>query len=318
MTEARTLASSLARRVLRRYTGGVQLVRRDLFQSQSMHISHVVAPPAQLGVGPTERQTSNVLVMPLRGLFAKHDGPRRHSLATPNHALFISIDSPYKLSFPGGVGDASLVLRFSPSSLAQIAPDVMEGDGWCSSLFASQILLPPELVLSRSLFLHRVTCSNSEPLEIEELGASLLMSTLQVAREPSARARAIPETSSSRRRQLRRVVEAISAAPEQKWSLASLAELAGVSSWHLAHIFRTELGLSVYSFVLRARLAKALPDVLETADELAVIAMNAGFASHSHFTARFHTLFGTTPLELRRRANRKLAAATRKIVTARS
>jgi AraC-like DNA-binding protein len=112
-------------------------------------------------------------------------------------------------------------------------------------------------------------------------------------------------------------MEAISVAPERRWSLGSLAAALGVSPWHLAHGFRAETGLSLYQFVLRTRLATTLSPVLDTNAELARVALDAGFASHSHFTARFRSLFGRTPRELRRDANTKLVSGLRKIVTAR-
>jgi AraC family transcriptional regulator len=76
----------------------------------------------------------------------------------------------------------------------------------------------------------------------------------------------------------------------------------------------------VYQYVVRSRLARALDAVLDSGTDLTAIALDAGFASHSHFTARFRSLFGHTPLELRRgiRCVRRhdLARDLRKIVTA--
>jgi AraC-like DNA-binding protein len=47
-------------------------------------------------------------------------------------------------------------------------------------------------------------------------------------------------------------------------------------------------------------------------------ALDAGFTSHSHFTARFRGSFGCTPAALRRTARTAEIAELRKIVTARS
>jgi AraC-like DNA-binding protein len=113
-----------------------------------------------------------------------------------------------------------------------------------------------------------------------------------------------------------RVKEAISIHPERKWRLSELAALACLSHWHLAHVFRAEVGESVYRYVLRARLAKALDAVLDSDSDLTAIALERGFSSHSHFTARFRALFGMTPAELRRTATCASAAELRKIVTA--
>jgi AraC-like DNA-binding protein len=57
--------------------------------------------------------------------------------------------------------------------------------------------------------------------------------------------------------------------------------------------------------------------VLDGDDDPTTIALDAGFASHSHFTARFRGFFGCTPAALRRTANATSLAELRKIVTAR-
>jgi AraC family transcriptional regulator len=67
---------------------------------------------------------------------------------------------------------------------------------------------------------------------------------------------------------------------------------------------------------VRSRLAKALGIVLESDTDLTTVALETGFASHSHFTARFRGLFGLTPTDLRRRAGPREVSELRKIVTA--
>ena len=47
------------------------------------------------------------------------------------------------------------------------------------------------------------------------------------------------------------------------------------------------------------------------------LALDAGFASHSHFTARFKSFFGCTPAALRRVATTAHIDELRKILTAR-
>ena len=69
--------------------------------------------------------------------------------------------------------------------------------------------------------------------------------------------------------------------------------------------------------MLHERLAQALDAVLDGGDDLTSIALDAGFASHSHFTARFRGFFGCTPAALRRAATAAEIAELRKIVTAR-
>ena len=99
--------------------------------------------------------------------------------------------------------------------------------------------------------------------------------------------------------------------------MARLAKVANLSPFHLCHVFRDSVGTSIYDYVLHERLAQTLDAVLDCGDDLTAIALDAGFASHSHFTARFRSFFGCTPGALRRIATAAQIAELRKIVTAR-
>jgi AraC-like DNA-binding protein len=120
-----------------------------------------------------------------------------------------------------------------------------------------------------------------------------------------------------RARALERVKEAGALAPADKWTIAKLARVAHLSPFHLCHVFRQMVGTPIYDYVLRERLAHTLDAVLDGGDDLTTIALDAGFASHSHFTARFRSFFGCTPAALRRVATAEHLAELRKIMTAR-
>jgi AraC family transcriptional regulator len=282
----------------------MELQRRTLFDGSTVRVDDVLARPASSACGEIESRRANILVLPLAGVFAKHDSPREHVIATPNHAVFIAADRPFRLSYPGAVGDRVMALWFPRLDLD-------------FSDCASQTLLPPAAMLSRSLLWRKFARGDWDALEVEELGIRLLTSSLHAGRRhPHAKRRRLRH--GRRLRQVERVKEAISLQPERKWTLTELAGIASVSASHLAHVFRDEVGASVYGYVLRSRLARALQVVLDADTDLTEIALEAGFASHSHFTARFRALYGVTPLGLRRAASARQAAELRRIVTARS
>jgi AraC family transcriptional regulator len=282
------------------------ITRRKLYEGRHFEIGHVVCRPTPEVRTEVEYPVLNVLALPIAGVFAVHHGPRRHVVATPNHAVFIAAGSPCRVSFPGNVGDECMVIRMRTASLAQLVPEAVSGDGLDASFLASHAQLPSSAILARGLC-QRFARDEADPLLVEELAMSLLGSALGYARK-SPNGRQSPH--------VRRVTEAISASPERKWTLAELSDLAGVSSYHLAHVFRREVGTSVYRYAVRQRLARALDPVLDSELDLTSIALDAGFASHSHFTARFRAFFGLTPVALRRSAGSGLAAELRKIVTA--
>lgn len=298
-----------------RSSPAMQITRRTLFDGELLLAAHVGVRASTAAGSSMEQAGTNSLVLPLTGVFAKHDGPRRHFVATPSHAVLIASGSTYGISLPGGIGDESLILRFTPQALARLAPEAMAGDGFDTEALNSHTLLEPAAILARSLLWRSLDAGAADPLAVEEAGASLLASSLRAARKTPGRrhqAAARPQ----RRRQINRVLEAVSLQPQRKWTLAGLADIACASPWHLAHVFREEAGSSIHQYVIRARLARALDAVLDGDADLTTVALDAGFASHSHFTHRFRSQFGVTPAELRRRAERSQAAQLRKIAIA--
>ncbi|HEX3344862.1 MAG TPA: helix-turn-helix transcriptional regulator, partial [Polyangiaceae bacterium] len=81
-------------------------------------------------------------------------------------------------------------------------------------------------------------------------------------------------------------------------SLAGVAASVGVSAFHMARAFRRETGMSIHGYVHEVRLRTALERVTE-GEDLARIAADGGYASHSHFSERFRRTFRLTPSSLR-------------------
>lgn len=103
-----------------------------------------------------------------------------------------------------------------------------------------------------------------------------------------------------RREELARAVQAIViAAPAERHSLSELAGSLNVSPFHLAHVFRAEVGTSIHQYVLQVRLRLALERLAEGAISLSALGLDLGFSSHSHFTTSFRKHFGVTPREAR-------------------
>jgi AraC-like DNA-binding protein len=76
-------------------------------------------------------------------------------------------------------------------------------------------------------------------------------------------------------------------------SLAELAQIAGLSKFHLLRVFRERFGLTPHAYQLQQRIlrAKRLLRALPIAD----VAAQCGFADQSHLHRVFRSLVGTTP-----------------------
>jgi AraC-like DNA-binding protein len=287
----------------------VEIRRKTLFESQNLEIGLFQARGVSDRCSDVERQDRNAVVLPLAGVFAKHDAPGRQVIGTPSHAVFVAAEVPYRVSFPGGIGDRALVLRFGN----ELAPEHVDRSG--DAALASNGLLPAPAMMLRNLLGVRLSQGATDGFEIETIGLDLLNVSFDAMRKEKPDVR--PAALTRRTRAMERVKEAIAVAPSHKWNVARLAKLANLSPFHLCHIFRQMAGTSIYGYVLQERLAHALDAVLDGGDDLTTVALDAGFASHSHFTARFRGFFGCTPAALRRTANTHRIAELRKIVTAR-
>jgi AraC family transcriptional regulator len=290
----------------------MQIARRTLLDNGSWRIGYVSVRRASPALGDIEHQSEHVLVLPMAGVFAKHDGPRHRIVGTPGHAVVIEAQLPYRLSYPGGIGEQCLTIKVSCDALSALQETIGARRRAPLTSVAACRLLPAHLMLARNVLWHRFQNGEWDPIEAEELSGTLLDLMLRLLGddgEPSFRPR-------GQRASIEAVKEAIAADPAHRWSLGGLAAVANLSPFHLSRLFRQEVGTSVYDYVLRARLVEALHALLDTKEDLTAIGLDAGFSSHSHFTERFRSFFGMTPTAFRRVAKTGTAAELRRILTA--
>jgi AraC family transcriptional regulator len=98
---------------------------------------------------------------------------------------------------------------------------------------------------------------------------------------------------------LNQVHSAISSEFAAPRSLAQYAELGGVHPTHLMRAFRAYYGLSIGEYIRNCRLNHAVKMICSHALRLADIAVESGFADHSHMTNCFRRYLGLTPSEYR-------------------
>jgi AraC family transcriptional regulator len=99
---------------------------------------------------------------------------------------------------------------------------------------------------------------------------------------------------------LRRVLDYISAHVAGVLTLAELAQVAGLSTFHFARMFKLGVGVSPQRYVSQMRLEQAMAEIAAGRLSLAQIALNARFSSQASFTRAFSRATGVTPAEYRR------------------
>ncbi len=75
----------------------MEIIRKNLFESETLQIGLFEVRPVSDACGDVERQDRNIVVLPFSGVFSKHDAPGRHVIGTPSHAVFVAADTPYRI-----------------------------------------------------------------------------------------------------------------------------------------------------------------------------------------------------------------------------
>lgn len=73
-----------------------------------------------------------------------------------------------------------------------------------------------------------------------------------------------------------------------------ISEQAGISTSHLSHLFKEQLGITVHNYLTYVRIDQAKRKILESKDTLTQIADEVGFSSIHHFSRTFKNMVGMT------------------------
>ena len=135
---------------------------------------------------------------------------------------------------------------------------------------------------------------------------SLIISlTVDLARYLHDRESAHAQAGSASERQVRRIVDYVMANLEGALGIGEIARECGISTRHVARIFKDISGVSLGEFVTRSRIA--LAKELLTGDTLQIkeISWRCGFRSTSAFSAAFRAATSVTPRDYREGVTRR-------------
>ena len=136
--------------------------------------------------------------------------------------------------------------------------------------------------------------SAADPMAVEEPALAFLD---LVAGESAAHSRAYPSRGQSRH--VDRACDVIASDFLKPLTVESIARAAQCSPFHLSRLFRRATGVTLYRAVVRMRLRSGLERLLDEPANVATIAVDSGFASHSHFADAFRVEYGCSPSEAR-------------------
>lgn len=145
-------------------------------------------------------------------------------------------------------------------------------------------------------------------LMAQQLATMLLIEVLRLhlsQRQPHARG----WLSALSDRQMTAAIEAIHEAPEQRWTVQSLAERAGMSRTSFALKFKELTKMTPIDYVRHWRMTLASERLLGSEDSIAHIAASLGYESESAFSTAFKRMMGRSPRRYAAQVQRERSAS---------
>jgi AraC-like DNA-binding protein len=271
-----------------------------LYRGATVSIRDVRCRPTESACSDEEQATRHTVVFPRAGMFVKHVGSQQ-VVADCNHVLFFNGGEPYRVSHPVAGGDDCTSFAFSHEVLLDAL-----------SRYEPQVRDRPELpfrlthgpIESSSLFGHQklrqgLRTRTADGLRVEELSLGLLDEVVESAYRLRGH-RPVPTATARLHRERAEAAKVFLASRfRMRPALAEVARAVHCSPYHLARLFRREVGVPLHQYLNRLRLGAALESLADGATDLTALALDLGYASHSHFSEAFRRAFGAAPSAFR-------------------
>lgn len=266
----------------------MSIMQTVLRSSHFMVIDHVCRRP-RVDCGHPQGDEPARFIFTRRGSFTVHVEGRAY-FARPGNAVLVGRHVEYRITH-------------ADHDSCDCCTDVWLDDGMLDSLGMAGAASPPARDFPHDLAFQKTHVemllglrhAGGAAPDAEDVLLDALAQLLRTAVRPRSGTRRHVATA----RQVARVEEAIIGRAGENLDVGMLAALAGCSPFHLCRIFRERTGQSLRQFRLHQRIGTALGRLGEGEEDLAALACDVGFSSHSHMTEAFRQTLGCSPRALR-------------------
>lgn len=257
---------------------------------RGLAVWHQVGPPGDLYIPPMHADTILVRHANPTELLQRHGNAVRQQRWLPGEAIIVPSGVP--TFWRSGSPRDNIHIDIDPAWLQRVA------GGRARRLPSSFGRRDPVLcTLATALLASLDTDTSLQPAFGEHMACVLAVHLLEHYAQPEG-----PRTAGLSRRQMDTVVDAVTAAPEEKWPLPRLAALIDLSPFHFARAFKMAFGTTPHAYVCAQRMQMAARLIRSTTMPLTDIAATTGHASAAHFAQAFQRHWGLTPTAFRRGA----------------
>ncbi|HET9316225.1 MAG TPA: helix-turn-helix transcriptional regulator [Vicinamibacteria bacterium] len=241
--------------------------------------------------GPEEHNDRHSIVFVRRGVFAR-TVRGQGGLADAHHVRFFNAGEPYRIEHPVDGGDDCTILALSEpvarDLVARHAP--RDADHAGGPFRVGQALSDAGSLRLQYELLGRAR--RASHLEFEDALVSLLDRACGVIRAGRAAVQEHPRRHRDLAEAARTAVHRDLTRPP---SLAQIAASLGCSPFHLSRVFPQVVGMSLRAYVSRLRARAAAEHLARGARDLTRLALEMGYADHSHLTNAFRREWGVPP-----------------------
>ena len=199
--------------------------------------------------------------------------------------------APYRVRHPIGGGDHCTIFRLTEAGRRALRKLARRQDGRGTFAARTRTMEGPTYLLHRTALERART--GSDRLAIEEPALAFLRA-MTVEIEPTD-LEMIARASSS----VAHARDIIGRDYRQSLSVEQIAREVQCSPFHLSRLFQRATGITLHRAVMQRRLREGLERLLDEPTQVSSIALDVGFASHSHFTDAFRAEFGCAPRDAR-------------------
>jgi AraC-like DNA-binding protein len=256
--------------------------------------------PLFVDSGPTRNA---IFVFPRTVVKIQHEGSAPF-VSAPNLVTFYNAGQVFRRQRVWPEGDDSDWYWIEPETLRHVLAryDPAAAEAERPFRFAWGPSDPRTYLEQRRAFLHAATSEKPDRLYLEETMVWILDRVVSGAVAAHSGRERPGQRAEARHAQLTEDAKTILALrARDPLDLAQLAGELGCSAFHLCHVFRRQTGLTLSEYQHQIRLRRSLDRVTDPGERLIDLALELGYASHSHFTHFFRRAFGVTPSALRSR-----------------
>ena len=224
-------------------------------------------------------------------------------IGTPNHVTFYNPGEPYEVDHIRGPQTKVTAIRISFDLLSALLAS-RDPKAAAENRFPEHVthtLCPPNWYrLHKELLSYLSTTEVPEELMVEEVLLALLDKIIGQACETECAPTGSGASHSTSLARVAATQEFLADRFAENLTMKDIAKAVGCSPWHLARQFTSHVGLPIHRFLNRLRLRNALEQLCDGEVDLAGLAEESGFCSHSHFSSAFKREFGVTPRQARK------------------